>query len=412
MVNQPGAASRPPTPTVSIGIWSSEVARRLVAAGHQVTVYASGNRRGITVQHHDGVEYRLLATLPDTLLSRVLRYLPASRGPRRPRLTSVLTHLGFAIQVAIDIRRHRPDLVHVQSQFPFTRVIRAFNRRVPIVLHLHNEWLSDLHPAQTAPAVRAADAVVTVSDHVTRRARLAHPAHAARILTIPNGVDGSAFGTGERGDADGFNVLYVGRVSPEKGLHTLIDAVVALAPDDDAVTLTLIGPHSVLPAEAVVRGSTDPRVRALSRWYGAEPYRSQLEKKIPPGLKSRVDWAGVVPYQDLPKAYAMASVLVNPSLSESFGMTVVEGMASGLPVIATRVGGQEELVADGTTGLLVDPEDPDQLADAIRRIRRDPDSAHQMGEAGRRQAQLYDWDRITQEALNLYSRLTVATTKR
>ena len=254
--------------------------------------------------------------------------------------------------------------------------------------------------------------MVTVSDHVTRRARLAHPAHAARILTIPNGVDASAFGTGESGDADGFNVLYVGRVSPEKGLHTLIDAVVALASDDDAVRLTLIGPHSVLPAEAVVRGSTDPLVRALGRWYGAEPYRSQLEKKIPPELKSRVDWAGVVPYQDLPDAYAMASVLVNPSLSESFGMTVVEGMASGLPVIATRVGGQEELVADGTTGLLIDPEDPAQLADAIRRIRRDPDSAHQMGEAGRRQAQLYDWERITQETLDLYSRLTVATSKR
>jgi glycosyltransferase involved in cell wall biosynthesis len=158
----------------------------------------------------------------------------------------------------------------------------------------------------------------------------------------------------------------------------------------------------------VVRGSTDPRVRALGRWYGAVPYRSQLEQRIPPGLKSRIDWAGVVPYQDLPKAYAMASVLVNPSLSESFGMTVVEGMASGLPVIATKVGGQEELVADGTTGLLIDPEDPDQLADAIRRIRRDPEAAHLMGEAGRRQAQAYDWDRITGQTLNLYSRLMPA----
>ena len=153
-------------------------------------------RPGITSQRHRGIDYRLLATLPDTLLTRVLRYLPARRDPRRPRLTSLLNHLGFAVQAAIDIRRRRPDLVHVQSQFPFTRVIRAFNPRVPIVLHLHNEWLSDLHPAQTAPAVRAADAVVTCSDHVTRRAQLAHPAHAARILTIPNGVDASAFDAG------------------------------------------------------------------------------------------------------------------------------------------------------------------------------------------------------------------------
>ena len=167
-------------------------------------------------------------------------------------------------------------------------------------------------------------------------------------------------------------MLFVGRVSPEKGVHTLIDAVVALAADDDRVKLTLVGPHSVLPAEAVVRGFDRPPSRDLGRWYGGPPYRAQLEQRIPAGLQSRVDWAGVVPYQDLPVRYAAASVLVNPSLSESFGMTVVEAMASGRPVIATRVGGQEYLVADGTSGLLVEPEDPAELADAILQIRRRP----------------------------------------
>jgi glycosyltransferase involved in cell wall biosynthesis len=407
MVNQPGAASRPPTPTVSIGIWSSEVARRLVEAGHQVTVYASGEKTGITSQRHRGIDYRLLATLPDTLLTRVLRYLPARRDPRRPRLTSLLNHLGFAVQAAIDIRRRRPDLVHVQSQFPFTRVIRAFNPRVPIVLHLHNEWLSDLHPAQTAPAVRAADAVVTCSDHVTRRAQLAHPAHAARILTIPNGVDASAFEAAANGDVDGFTVLFVGRISPEKGVHTLIDAVVELASGDDGVRLRLVGPNSVLPPEAVVQGSSDPRVRALGRWYGATTYRAQLEKRIPADM--RVEWAGVIPYEELPATYAAASVLVNPSLSESFGMTVVEAMASGLPVIATKVGGQEDLVIDGTTGLLTEPEDSAELVDALSRIRRDPDGARRMGAAGKQQAQVYDWNRIASETIGLYSRLIPAS---
>ncbi len=104
-------------------------------------------------------------------------------------------------------------------------------------------------------------------------------------------------------------------------------------------------------------------------------------------LESRVEWAGAVPYRDLPGKYAEASVLVNPSLSESFGMTVVEGMASGLPVIATRVGGQEELVDDGITGLLIESEDPAQLADAIRQVRRDPERARLMGEAGKEAGQ-------------------------
>ena len=94
-----------------------------------------------------------------------------------------------------------------------------------------------------------------------------------------------------------------------------------------------------------------------------------------------------VPYRELPGKYAEASVLVNPSLSESFGMTVVEGMASGLPVIATRVGGQEEFVDDGTTGLLIESEDPAELVDAIRQIRRDPDGARRMGEAGKEAGQ-------------------------
>ncbi len=74
-------------------------------------------------------------------------------------------------------------------------------------------------------------------------------------------------------------------------------------------------------------------------------------------------------------------------------------------MIATRVGGQEYLVADGTSGVLIEPEDPAELADAILQIRRDPELARRMGEAGRQLAQAYDWEKVTARTLDLYSTL-------
>jgi glycosyltransferase involved in cell wall biosynthesis len=96
-------------------------------------------------------------------------------------------------------------------------------------------------------------------------------------------------------------------------------------------------------------------------------------------------------------------VLINPSFSESFGMSLVEAMASGKPVVATRVGGMTEIVDDGQCGVLVPRGDPHALADAILRVVSSDETRRQMGRSGRERAvSLYSWSQIAARMLTLY----------
>ncbi|HEV51076.1 MAG TPA: glycosyltransferase, partial [Thermoprotei archaeon] len=129
------------------------------------------------------------------------------------------------------------------------------------------------------------------------------------------------------------------------------------------------------------------------------------------GLKS-VEFLGDVPDELLPQVYAPAYAYVSASIdrSEGFGLTVLEAMSSGLPVIATRVGGLPELVKDGVNGFLVNPRDPRSLADAMIKL-DDEAVAAQMGLKGREMAEGMTWDAMVSSYEQLYSALIAALRK-
>jgi glycosyltransferase involved in cell wall biosynthesis len=106
---------------------------------------------------------------------------------------------------------------------------------------------------------------------------------------------------------------------------------------------------------------------------------------------------------------AEADILVRPSLLEGMPLAVLEGMAAGLPVVASRVGGTPELVRDGETGFLVEPGDPEQLADRICRLIGDAGLRAAMGRRAREVVeQGYDWDAISRRTVEVYKRATAA----
>ena len=108
----------------------------------------------------------------------------------------------------------------------------------------------------------------------------------------------------------------------------------------------------------------------------------------------------------MPAVYARGTVGVLPSLEEAFGLPLAEAMASGLPTVATRVGGMPELVVDGETGLLVPPDDAGALADALVRLLEDPALASRLGAGGRARAvERFSWDAVAERALSLYQPL-------
>lgn len=156
-------------------------------------------------------------------------------------------------------------------------------------------------------------------------------------------------------------VLSVGRLAPEKHLEALAPALAQL-PD---CHLGVVGSG---PAEADLRST-----------FAGLP----------------VTFVGPLAGADLAAAYASADIFVLPSLTETLGLVALEAMAAGLPVVAMRRGGIPDLVADGETGLLVDPEAPDDLTRHLRALAEQPVLRLRLGAAGRRRAEGWSWARTT-----------------
>jgi glycosyltransferase involved in cell wall biosynthesis len=194
-----------------------------------------------------------------------------------------------------------------------------------------------------------------------------------RTVTIHNGIDLARFAP--RGPVAGGPVIVVARLRPEKAIDRLIDAVALIRRVDPGFRLEIAGD-----------GELDSALR------------EQVERL---GLGEAVAFLGDV--RDVPERLARASALVLPSHTEGISLTLLEAMATGLPVVATRVGGNPEVVVDGETGLLVPPADPPALAEALLRLRRDPELGRAMGARGReRVEQRFDIRRMVADYESTY----------
>ena len=258
-------------------------------------------------------------------------------------------HPGYARSIARELDRTGHDVVHVMNYWSWCRRLRGRARRRHIVLEMQAEWLSQMDGQQINSQLEAVDAVVAVSDHIARLFGARFPDFSGHVVTGYNGVNVETFqpdaGQG-RGRQDTLIVLFVGRVSPEKGVHTLIEAFARITSGCPQARLVIAGPRNTLRKDFLVGLSSDPLVRALDRFYngsvssGYHRYLDELVNRL--GLEGKVRFLGRVPHTELVDWYRSSSVVVNPSLSESFGISIVEGMACGVPVVGTKVGGMLE----------------------------------------------------------------------
>jgi len=271
------------------------------------------------------------------------------------------------------------------------------------------EWLTQIDPAGIAPRLEAADLIIGCSEYITRTVAEGYPRLAKRCVTVPNAAEVVEDGVAT---PEPFHVLFVGRVSPEKGVHDLILAfhdVLKRFPD---ARLHIVGGAGSAPLEYLVGLSKEPQVMALRRFYecgnagGKGPYLIQLEQYAGQELGKRILFEGRVDHSRTQAFYHRAAVLVNPSLSESSGMSLVEAMMHRVPVVATRVGGMPYIVNHGQTGFLAEPANPKELARAICEILEDREMARRMGEAGRKRAvEKFSWQKSTELLLGHFHRL-------
>jgi glycosyltransferase involved in cell wall biosynthesis len=228
-------------------------------------------------------------------------------------------------------RRFRPDVVYAHFLVP-TGLIAAIAGRAPLVVTAHGRdvrnvgWLPGIG-ALTRHVVRRASTVIAVSDYLRRELEAKVPDARGKTEVVDSGVD--------------------------------LDRFAVTPPPEGAPRYLCIG--SLIPRKNVVR-LADAFARVGSgtlRFVGDGPLRPQLEGR--PG----VDVAGRVAYERIPDEIAAAHVVCQPSLIEPFGQAVLEAMACGRSVVATRIGGPPEFVPPDA-GVLVDPADEDALARALR----------------------------------------------
>ncbi|MFD2091556.1 glycosyltransferase [Blastococcus deserti] len=223
--------------------------------------------------------------------------------------------------------------------------------------------------------------VATCSDEVFELRRLGLPSDRATV--VPCGVDTSVFTPrGPVAPRSGRpRLLVLGRLVERKGQD---DAVRALRAVPDAELVVVGGP----PAEGI---DADPEVRRLRRIAQAE------------GVADRVVFAGAVARADVPAWVRSADVVLAVPWYEPFGITPLEAMACGRPVVATAVGGLVDTVVGGITGDLVPPRDPDRLGETLAALLADDERRAAYGAAGVRRARArYRWSRVVADTEAVY----------
>jgi glycosyltransferase involved in cell wall biosynthesis len=346
---------------------SANIARLLVQMGNPVVVLTSR-----------------YAALSDEEVCDGVRIM---RGPTRRRyadrstaLEQVAFIVGAAFRSLTVLRTFKPDVTLAFFGLPSGAIawlLKVF-ARIPYVVSLRGGDVPGFRPYDfwlyhriAVPWLHliwhGAAAVVANSQGLYDLAR-AFDAH-IELSIIPNGVDSQKFQSSAR-EWTPPRILSVGRVVYQKGYDVALDALVGLKDLGWEWHIVGDGPH----------------LHAL---------RAKLKKY---GLEDRVHFMGWEAANEVKLEYAQANLFLHPSRHEGMPNAILEAMATGLPVVATRIAGNEELVLDGITGLLVPKEDPGALRIALSQLIVETSRRHEMGLAARRRVEeSFGWERVAAE---------------
>lgn len=364
---------------------------------YHVTILAPQAPGAAAREVMDGVEVRRFRYAPLRMLEQ-LAAPGAIMSNLRARSSLAVLIPGFFIGQLVALvrllRRGRYDVVHCHWMIPQGLTVLAcskFMRTPPLLLTCHgtdvyalnSTWIRILKRA----ILRRADAITVVSRQMAKFLSESFGAHVLdNCEQISMGVDLSLFRRSERQPPiDEYRVLYAGRLSEGKGVRFLL------------------------------RAFADPRLadpRITLRIAGAGPLRARLEAETAElGLAGRVRFLGALPHEDLAREMAMASIFCLPSISDASGAreglptVLLEAAASGLPIIASDVGGSSDFIRAGETGWLVEPGSEDALAEALADAFHHPHLAERMASAVNARVQDFAWPRVAERYARVIERL-------
>ncbi len=293
------------------------------------------------------------------------------------------------------LHRINPDVVHALALTSYGFVAALAGRHPLITSVWGNDILKAPHwsPAHlwiTRYGLRHADIVTATADGLAEATRPYMPA-GKPVFVVPYGIDIDQFAPAKLPDSlssgpgrsapvgrDGPVLASVKGLHHKRGFRFLIEALPSVIERHPGAVLILAGDG---------------------------PERERLEQQVRSlGLADRVQFLGNVDHEQVPELLRQVDVYVQPSLTESFGVSAIEASATGIPVIATAVEGGRDIVRHGETGLLVPPSSSSALADAIIQLLDDPALRESMGAAGRRfVTERYQWRDNAKQMADLYA---------
>lgn len=354
---------------------TAAIAKALVNLGHAVVVVTGKFKRLPEVSESDGI---VIHRIP-SLRARIDRSDVVEMG---------IFLLSGLLWMRSIIHKHRIDGSIVFFSLPCGPIGLVGRRqcRVPYVISLRGGDVPGNEPSLNAlhrflvPVRRAvlknAIAIVANSEGLRRMAEAADP---FPVHVIPNGVDTEFFVPAQSNHVESnsrtLRIIFAGRFQPQKNLGFLFREMARLSPNGFELHLAGDGPDRQI----------------LER----------LAKQL--GIEEMIIWHGWLTRPAMRGAYQAADCLVNPSLYEGMPNVVLEAMACGLPVVASRVPGNEELVVEGETGFLFDTEEPGALTSALIQL-RDDDLRRRMGQRARDRASTFcSWKNVAGQYADLFS---------
>jgi D-inositol-3-phosphate glycosyltransferase len=376
-------------------VYVAELARRLGEMGHQVDVFTRRDSELLPAVVHlaEGVRVVNLPAGPargvskDELFPFMGEFRDAFyRFAREEAAAYDLVHANFWMSGWVGCEAKR-DL-----GLPFAQTFHALGQ-----IKRREQGENDTSPLERRAVEQRildeVDLVLATCPAEIEELTMLYDADPSRLTVVPCGVDHRTFRPVDRdtaremlGLSDRPTVVYVGRLVARKGVDTLVEAF-ALLPRRLDARLVIVGGEPGGSPEAA-------RLAALAE---------DLD------ISERVSFAGSRPQEDLRHYYGAADVAVSVPHYEPFGMTPLEAMACATPVVGSRVGGIKTSVADGETGYLVPPREPEALAGRVLRLLSDPALQFRVGRAARRRIEEhYTWERVATLAADTFSEVAVS----
>ena len=376
-------------------IYVAHVARCLALAGHEVDVLTRRDdptlpglvdvRPGLRVVHHDAGPARFVPK--EALLPHMPAFVRSAQQLVRHSVRYDVVHANFFMSGLVGLR--------LKELFGLPLVVTF--HALGLVRREHQREADAFPPARIdieRRIVRHADQLVAECPQDELDLLRLYGAVPERVSTVPCGVDLAEFGPGDRAalraglglDPDEFLVLQLGRLVPRKGIDNVIRAIAHL-PRERRVRLLVVGGEAPEPDE---RSTPEiGRLRAIAQECG---------------VADRVTFTGRRPRETLRRYYGAADVFATTPWYEPFGITPLEAMACGTPVIGASVGGIKHSVIDGVTGYLVPPKAPRALAERIAYLQDNPVLARAFGRAGiGRVRTRFTWERVAGELADVYA---------